>query len=596
MDVKEINMEREKINLVYLNTDDNYIKEYKNKFKEFKVNALNVEELNKDLDISEDNKLIVEYIKFKYLYENAGLLLDGNFEFIDNLSLFFLHDVCMAYSDVENISSNFIFVKNKGNDYIKKILDLIKTGEYDNITDILSKVLDRDLRHNFNSIVSYNKEFYIYPYEYFFPIDYENVGKDFTDNVKAIYYKKGVKLSRRIKNKINMVKRLSPLSYKYFITMLRALRNNIGYRKYLLQQNIKKRFSVKQDIDIDKTLEVLDKYTVENKKAKENGEKLPHEYIIIHHPKWLGVTSATKELFTNLVPLQEVYLDSNINAIAEKIINSGVNQVIFSAFDYGWDKIATKVRALNKEIKLKSFWHGSHSQVIEKINWETNVMVIELHKKGIIDVMGTCKESMFNFYKSQGYNAAFIQNTVRFTDDIKEELSKVEKNNDGTTLVGLYSAGMDWRKNTYTQLMATSLIDNAVLELVPLRYELEVIAAKNNLKTTGKYEHIKREELLLKMARNNINIYVTFSECAPMLPIESLEAGTICLTGNNHHYFNNTKLYDYLVVEREDDVMAIYEKMKYAIAHKDEIMELYKKWKLEYDKISKKSVDSFLEM
>lgn len=142
--------------------------------------------------------------------------------------------------------------------------------------------------------------------------------------------------------------------------------------------------------------------------------------------------------------------------------------------------------------------------------------------------------------------------------------------------------------------MATSLFDNAVLELVPLRYDVQATAAKNGLKTVGSTSHIKRDDLLVKMAENDINIYVTFSECAPMLPIESLEAGTVCLTGNNHHYFNSTKLYDYLVVEREDDVMAIYEKMKFALEHKEEILKNYREWKKEYDKTSIESVKEFL--
>ena len=101
--------------------------------------------------------------------------------------------------------------------------------------------------------------------------------------------------------------------------------------------------------------------------------------------------------------MQEVFLNSNVDKIVDMIIKINAKQVIFSAFNYGWDKIARKLKERNKDIKLKSFWHGSHSQVIEEINWGTNLMVINLHKEHIIDVMGTCKESLVNFYKSQGY-------------------------------------------------------------------------------------------------------------------------------------------------------------------------------------------------
>ena len=98
------------------------------------------------------------------------------------------------------------------------------------------------------------------------------------------------------------------------------------------------------------------------------------------------------------------------------------------------------------------------------------------------------------------------------------------------------------------------------------------------------------------MAKRDVVLYVTFSECAPMLPIESLETGTICIMGNNHHYFKGSKLHDYLVVEREDDLDEIVRKIKNALENKEEILRLYKAWKVENDNESAKSVEEFLKM
>lgn len=574
----------------FFNSDKKFEKGYNKFFENEEIVNISkeLEEIDNSCKLNSENELYNDYLKFLYLYKNGGLLIDGDFEFIGSLNNFFANNFFIAFSDTENICTNLIWVKDRKSEFVKSILDEIEKGEYNNITDVFAKLVNKDLRHNFNGLIKLDGNKLIYPYDYFYPIDYEKQGKTFSDNTKALYYNKNMKVSGKIKSKMKVLKRVGPSSYKYFLSMLSSVKNTVGYRKYLLVQDVKKHFTVKEDPNIDNTLAILDEYIKKNK----NGAKI--DYVIIHNPRWLGVTSATKELFENLLPLEEVYSDLNVEKIANKIVESKVSQVIFSAFDYGWDKIAIKIKEKNKNIKIKSFWHGSHSQVIEKINWETNVMVIELHKKGIIDVMGTCKESLVNFYKAQGYNAAFIKNTVNFTDEIKEKISQAKKKDNGNINVGLYSAGTDWRKNTYTQIMATSLFDNAVLELVPLRYDVQATAAKNGLKTVGSTSHIKRDDLLVKMAENDINIYVTFSECAPMLPIESLEAGTVCLTGNNHHYFNSTKLYDYLVVEREDDVMAIYEKMKFALEHKEEILKTYREWKKEYDKTSIESVKEFL--
>lgn len=583
-----------------INCNEKFFQKYTNFFKKIKVIKVDdlIKKYNEENVIEKDNKLKDEYIKFKILYENGGLLIDGNFEFLYSLETFFENNFFISYSDDKNISTKLMYSNSKNNHFVKKIIDLIKENKFENITDLFADVLEKDMKNNYNSLQKFDNQIFIYPYEYFYPIDYEWIGKSFTDNTKAVYYEKNRKVPKKAKIKIKMAKKYGVESFNYFFSTLRTVKNNLGYKKYIMTQNIKKKFSIKEDPGIDKAKEKLQEYIKINLEAEKSGKQLPIDYIIIHNPRWLGVTSATKELFKNLLPLEEVFLDKNVNLISDMILKSKVKQVIFSAFDYGWDKIAIRLKKLNPEIKIKSFWHGSHSQVIEKINWETNVMIINLHKQGIIDVMGTCKESLVNFYKSQGYKTAFLNNTVVLNDEMKKRIENKKKNiqNTDKLKLGLYSAGTDWRKNTYNQVMAASLFKNATLEVIPLRYELQKIAYKNDLNIIGSDSHLKREDLLLEMAKNDITLYVTFSECAPMLPIESLEVGTICITGNNHHYFDNTKLYDYLVVEREDDVMAIYEKINYALEHKDEIFKLYKEWKKSNDERTKKSVEEFLNM
>lgn len=583
-----------------INCNEKFFQKYTNFFKKIKVIKVDdlIKKYNEENVIEKDNKLKDEYIKFKILYENGGLLIDGNFEFLYSLETFFENNFFISYSDDKNISTKLMYSNSKNNHFVKKIIDLIKENKFENITDLFADVLEKDMKNNYNSLQKFDNQIFIYPYEYFYPIDYEWIGKSFTDNTKAVYYEKNRKVPKKAKIKIKMAKKYGVESFNYFFSTLRTVKNNLGYKKYIMTQNIKKKFSIKEDPGIDKAKEKLQEYIKINLEAEKSGKQLPIDYIIIHNPRWLGVTSATKELFKNLLPLEEVFLDKNVNLISDMILKSKVKQVIFSAFDYGWDKIAIRLKKLNPEIKIKSFWHGSHSQVIEKINWETNVMIINLHKQGIIDVMGTCKESLVNFYKSQGYKTAFLNNTVVLNDEMKKRIENKKKNiqNTDKLKLGLYSAGTDWRKNTYNQVMAASLFKNATLEVIPLRYELQKIAYKNDLNIIGSDSHLKREDLLLEMAKNDITLYVTFSECAPMLPIESLEVGTICITGNNHHYFDNTKLYDYLVVEREDDVMAIYEKINYALEHKDEIFKLYKEWKKSNDERTKKSVEKFLNM
>ena len=148
----------------------------------------------------------------------------------------------------------------------------------------------------------------------------------------------------------------------------------------------------------------------------------------------------------------------------------------------------------------------------------------------------------------------------------------------------------------FAQLAAASLIPNAVVDMVPLNSEAKKFASFIGLRLEGLDNPIPREELIERMSNNNLNLYVTFSECAPMLPIESFEVGVPCVFGNNHHYFKNNELEDYLLVENENNPMKISEQIKKCLDNQEKIMELYQKWKKENDENSKKLVKEFLDM
>ena len=113
---------------------------------------------------------------------------------------------------------------------------------------------------------------------------------------------------------------------------------------------------------------------------------------------------------------------------------------------------------------------------------------------------------------------------------------------------------------------------------------------------SGLASPISREKLLARMAKNDINFYVTFSECAPMIPLESLEMGIPCITSHNHHYWEGTELEEYLVVDENDNTVKIFEKAKLCLENKDKIIKLYKKWKKAYDKEVEKCIEEFLKI
>ncbi|MCX8074992.1 MAG: glycosyltransferase [Clostridia bacterium] len=575
--------------VVFLNSNSKHIKKCMKFLVNFESQVLSIENIKGKYKIKLDNtnSLYNDYVKLVYIYENGGLLLDGKYEIYSELSNFFLQDVFLGFSDINKISTNIIWAKEKKNTYIKKIIDLMELICFNDITEVFSKAFSRDFKNTNNSLITIENKLYIYPYDYFYPLDYDRSGKDFSQNLTAILYE-NKKISLKSKIKLKFIKLFGTSGYRYTKFLLRKIKHKIYYKKYIENERKGKYKSEESKIQsIDNACKKINEYV--NKKIK---------YIVIYNPKWLGVTAATNELFENLVPLEEIYTEKDANILSEKITNLGVEQVIFSAFADGWDILSRKLKEKDKNTKLKCFWHGSHSQVIETINWRTNVSVINLHKEGIIDIFATCKESIINFYKSQNYNTHFIKNTVRLDEKLLQEI-ETERNSiveDDKVRIGIYAAGMSWRKNMFNQIAAASQIKNAVIDSVPLDFIGQTFASRLNIDMIGSTKGLKREELLKRMSRNDINLYVTFSECAPMLPIESMEVGVICLTGDTNHYFKNTELEKYLIIDREDDTNEIIKKIKYALENKEKILELYRQWKNVYDIESKKSVEEFLKM
>ena len=78
------------------------------------------------------------------------------------------------------------------------------------------------------------------------------------------------------------------------------------------------------------------------------------KYIVFYNNNWLGVTSATKELFENLVDCGELYRKEDVKKIGDTILDANIEQVIFSSFAFGWKNLAIYLKNNNNKIKLKN--------------------------------------------------------------------------------------------------------------------------------------------------------------------------------------------------------------------------------------------------
>ena len=201
---------------------------------------------------------------------------------------------------------------------------------------------------------------------------------------------------------------------------------------------------------------------------------------------------------------------------------------------------------------------------------------------------------MTEFYKNLGYNAYYIMNNVKSVEeDISNANNKKDKKDEIS--IGIYNAHSRELKNIYTQILATTFLKETNIDIVPISKEVKQYLKALDIKYTCIDKFIPTEELMRRIKRNDINIYVTFTECSPMFPMESFEQGVPCLIGNNNDYFLGSKLRDYVCVNREDDPREIRDKITKVIENKEEVLKLYREWKNNFNNEVKKQVKEFLE-
>ena len=495
---------------------------------------------------------------------------------------------------------------NKGNKIIEKLYKIYEQEEFDPddlfritiprlLTDLLREEYDMKDECFKNQVLK--EDTHIYARDYFYPMSSDVSLKDmFTDNTCMIHYYSGSWLPRdqqlQMKFRQMFGKKLGNFILKILVTgkhicrrIKRAIKRILIVLLYPLVKIRRNRYK---------------KYLINLKKEKigESIKKINKDYAVFYNEAWIGIKNATIELFGDeAVEITELYEDEVVEYCAEQIKEKHLKFIAFSGFSDGWDKLIKEIRETDENVKIKVIWHGSMSMNIYDYDYQMLNRLFKLLDSNLINSIAFVKKSMYQFFKEKGFPVEFIANNVNIEKEKEQIQKKIEKQHltkNDKVKIGLYASGDRWVKNFYNQMAAASMVNNAVLDCIPINYKAYEIAKVLHLEIKGLSSIIGHEKLLERMAKNDINLYVTFSECAPIIPLESLELGVPCITGNNHHYFEDTPLEDYLIVDKADDINAIHKKIQLCLDNKEKIIEEYKKWKEKNNEESMKSVQAFL--
>ena len=162
---------------------------------------------------------------------------------------------------------------------------------------------------------------------------------------------------------------------------------------------------------------------------------------------------------------------------------------------------------------------------------------------------------MAEVFNRQGIPASLVLNAIAKTPQAASSPLP------GGPHLGLAAADLAiWRKLPFAMLAAAGEIPGAVVHVAGANDQVEEFA-RARIDTRIRRQPIPQNEMPKYLSQMHLNLYVTLSECCPMLPLESLAEGVPCLIGPNSHLFEDSPyLLDRLVVRYPDrnEVIAHY--------------------------------------
>lgn len=302
---------------------------------------------------------------------------------------------------------------------------------------------------------------------------------------------------------------------------------------------------------------------------------LVDETLGIHVPQWAGVTNSTKYFFPHTFPIPltskqapEHLNEEEIQAIGEALIESNFSQLIFSAGDYVQYRIARAVKESAPRKRIKILWHGSPRQLGPHYELDPFVAWVSAARSGICDAVGTVKPGMTSLFKALGIRTHFLQNAVAADPSLMGNQARPER-------VGMWLSHV----GNYNKPVAPTLFALARLRHLSLQGSgfgedgIQLIQSLGIQHKSISSSTVQHTRVLEGMRSSKLTIYITLSECMPMVPFESIGEGAPCLVGPATRLYDDSFLVDHLMVRNPFDPIEISKKIERSIEHYDELLQ-----------------------
>lgn len=265
--------------------------------------------------------------------------------------------------------------------------------------------------------------------------------------------------------------------------------------------------------------------------------------------------------------------ESDIQRIMNFTLVNSVKKIIFVDYLTEYDEI---IKNIDKNILIDFvFTH--------KVSSFSDYNIINMYNS-IVSLLNTKKINKLAFLDKALYEKfSKNYNNIYY---LKLDIEKTNKQLKQKNYIGILNSDKDPKHSFYNELSAVKMIEKYKVKLNNITEETGNFLKIFNIKN----KKVSKDKLYIN---NIINLDINFSSISPYNFLKSMDNNIPCIIGNNDLNLS-FELKDYLMIKSDDDITEIKGKIGNAIKDKNKILKLYKEFRENYSKESKKLVKDFL--
>lgn len=297
------------------------------------------------------------------------------------------------------------------------------------------------------------------------------------------------------------------------------------------------------------------------------------KYLVVVPSMSIDLLESFKCSFKNVI-LMENSLD-DLDFMTEFINKNNFKKLIFVDYQVEYEQLISRLKV---EPKIDFIFTKSLGSLTDKFIYDVFMKIYNLYKQ-YNSTLGILDKGLFESLKKK-------ENVKHLYLDIEESCYENGENKKRT--IGLLNNEADPKHSFYNGLSAIKLLDDTKAKIYnPSKTTKEFLK-------TFKIDYVTVSLVDELLTNNVVNLYINFAANNNTVFIKSMDNNIPCILGNVDILDDYKFLKEMLVVNSDDSINEIADKIKLAIKNKDKICKEYKIFRKDYTKKSEETVSDYL--